>query len=145
MGVNCCDIRSYSIGPPRPNQWLGRSSCWYDRTSLWDCDYVQNHGKSYLEHLPALVALNSPLRVEIILCHSQMKFFLAVLLVWCNGWKTRQGSLFYTISIHLAFAYLYGLNFVVCFGDDDNIKEDTLGVCVCVCVCVCWLHSARSE
>jgi hypothetical protein len=82
MSVSCCDIRRYSIGPPRPNHWLGRSSCWYDRTSLWVCDYVQLHGKSYLEHLPALVALNSPLGFEIkILWHSQIKFHLAELLV----------------------------------------------------------------
>ena len=59
IGVSYGDVR-----PPRPKHWLGRSSCWKDCVSLWVCDYVHLHGKSYLEHLPALVALNNPLAVE---------------------------------------------------------------------------------
>lgn len=38
-----------------------------------------------------------------------------------------------TDSIHLGVAYLDGLHFLVGFGDGDNIKKGTLGVCVCVC------------
>ena len=63
-GVSYGDVRHHSIGPPRSNQCLRRSSCWYDRTSLWVCDYVHLHAKSYLEHLSALVVFNNPLAVE---------------------------------------------------------------------------------
>ena len=64
IDVSYGDVRRHSIGPPHPNTWLGRSSCWNDRASLWVCDYVRLHGKSYLEHLPVRVALNNTLAVE---------------------------------------------------------------------------------
>lgn len=64
MGVSYGDVRRHSIRPPRSYYWLSRSPCWYDRTSLWVCNYVHPHGKSHLEHLSALVALNNPLAVE---------------------------------------------------------------------------------